>query len=200
MTKETGSKERLLERDTTMNQPFPPNRQSQGQQGPMPAHPQQAAYQPGAGRPNGWQAPYGNPYAQNQYAGGHTNPHQQHGAAVNDGNGLSIASMVLGIVSIPFFIFLIPSVLAIVFGFMGKSRAVKATGKSSGFAIAGIVTGFVSLGFLIVYALFIAIFISAVAKDMPQENHFQHRGKSSMPVMQVTESSHGGLAASVDGR
>jgi hypothetical protein len=60
--------------------------------------------------------------------------------------GLSIASLVLGIISVVTFCFWIVGVpcaiLAIIFGFIGRTQG------GQGMAVAGLVLGFVSLGLL----------------------------------------------------
>jgi hypothetical protein len=74
-------------------------------------------------------------------------------------NGLAIASMVLGIL----WIYWIGSILALIFGYVAKGQIDRAAGRQGGrgMAIAGIVLGWIGLGFL---ALFIVIGI-AVSND-----------------------------------
>lgn len=64
-------------------------------------------------------------------------------------NGMAVASMVLGIVGMfTFPLFMIPNILAVVFGFVGRSqidRAPPHTMGGRGMAIAGIVLGFVGI-------------------------------------------------------
>lgn len=62
-------------------------------------------------------------------------------------NGLAIASLVLGIV----WLFGIGSILALVFGYIGKSQIDRSGGRESGrgLAIAGIVLGWVGVGLLL---------------------------------------------------
>ena len=63
-------------------------------------------------------------------------------------NGLAIASLVLGLVNvIPcFWLFPIPAVLAVIFGFVSRSQMKKmGSDKGSGLAIAGLVIGVVFL-------------------------------------------------------
>jgi len=69
-------------------------------------------------------------------------------------NGFAVASLVLGIV----WLYGIGSVLALIFGFVGKSDIDRSGGQQSGrgFAIAGIVLGFVGI------ALAVAVIIEAV--------------------------------------
>ena len=64
------------------------------------------------------------------------------------GMGLGIASMVLGIISLPFCTFLIPAILALIFGIISKVQ-----GYKRGMSTAGIVLGSVSLGLFVIYFL-----------------------------------------------
>jgi hypothetical protein len=61
-------------------------------------------------------------------------------------NGLAIASMVLGIV----WIYWIGSILALIFGYIAKGQINRSQGRQTGrgMAIAGIVLGWVGIGFL----------------------------------------------------
>lgn len=66
---------------------------------------------------------------------------------------MSIASLVLGLVGIPLCFVFIPSVLAVVFGFVGLSQIKQdPSQRGRGMAIAGLVLGFAMLA-LIVLAL-----------------------------------------------
>ncbi len=77
-------------------------------------------------------------------------------------NGMAIASMVLGIVAVPllccWFIGVVPAVLAIIFGFLAKNNIKSSYGaeKGDGMAIAGIVLGFVAIGFSLIVLAFYA--------------------------------------------
>lgn len=76
-------------------------------------------------------------------------------------NGLGIASMVLGIVSIPFcFCFGIgglAGVVAVILGFLGKQKSDRGEATNRGMALAGIITGFVGLGLAIIYWVLFAL-------------------------------------------
>ncbi len=104
-------------------------------------------------------------------------PMPGHGYAVprHPSSGLSVASMVTGIVSIVLcwtVIFSIPlGILALIFGFIGKSKGGK------GMAIAGIITG--AIGLLLTVIILIAAF-SAGDSDVRHrlkhhERHFRNR-------------------------
>lgn len=68
---------------------------------------------------------------------------------------MAIASMVLGIL----WIYWVGSILALIFGYMAKKQ-IKETGQGGGgMATAGIVLGYIGLGFL---ALFAVVLIAAV--------------------------------------
>lgn len=72
-------------------------------------------------------------------------------------NGLAIASMVLGIV----WVYWIGSILALIFGYIAKGQINASAGRQGGrgMAIAGIVLGWVGLGFLCL--AIIAVLVSA---------------------------------------
>ena len=61
-------------------------------------------------------------------------------------NGLAVASLVLGIV----WLYWIGSILALIFGYLAKGQIADSQGRQSGrgMAIAGIVLGYVGIGFL----------------------------------------------------
>jgi hypothetical protein len=75
-------------------------------------------------------------------------------------NGFAIASMVLGIVSIPLlcccYIGAVPAIIAIIFGFIARNKIKEAFGsqKGEGMALAGIITGFSTLGLIILLLVF----------------------------------------------
>jgi hypothetical protein len=86
-------------------------------------------------------------------------------APVSASNGLAVAALVVGIVSlvlffIPGFAFLL-GIVAIVLGALGIARANKMAGKQRGVAIAGLVCGAVGI---IVNVLFIVLIVN-VAND-----------------------------------
>jgi len=107
------------------------------------------------GGPGGPDNSFGNmpPYAYGGYGsyGGPTPPAGP--------NGMAIAALVLGIVSIPggftVWIGLIAGVLGIVFGIIGLRRASQPGGRGKGMAVAGLATGVVGLVLSIVVGLFI---------------------------------------------
>jgi hypothetical protein len=93
-------------------------------------------------------------------------------APVSASNGLAVAALVLGIVSlvlffIPGFGFLL-GVVAIVLGALGIARANKMAGKQRGVAIAGLVCGAIGV---IVNVLFIALIVN-VSNDPNVQNIF----------------------------
>ncbi len=71
-------------------------------------------------------------------------------------DGLAIASLVCGIVGFTFCF--IPSVVAIVLGFVSRSRIRQANGRlrGGGMALAGIICGFVGVAFLAIVILLVA--------------------------------------------
>lgn len=76
-------------------------------------------------------------------------------------NGLAIASMVLGIV----WAYWIGSILALVFGYLAKRQIVESGGTQTGdgMATAGIVLGWVGVGF---FAFFVVIFAIGAASGV----------------------------------
>jgi len=81
-------------------------------------------------------------------------------------SGLAIASMVLGIIGVPLFVLVVPSLLAVIFGAVSlrqiKARPHELTGR--GMAIAGIVTG--ATAFVIILLL---IVLGAASPAVSQE-------------------------------
>lgn len=68
-------------------------------------------------------------------------------------NGMSIASLVLGLVGLPLCFLLVPSLLAVIFGFVGLSQIKNdPSQRGRGMAIAGVVLG-ASILALVVLAL-----------------------------------------------
>lgn len=68
-------------------------------------------------------------------------------------NGMSIASLVLGLVGLPLCFLLVPSLLAVIFGFVGMSQIKNdPSQRGRGMAIAGVVLG-ASILALVVLAL-----------------------------------------------
>jgi hypothetical protein len=69
------------------------------------------------------------------------------------GNGMAVASLVLGIIGVVFglvpltgFIAIILGVLAVIFGFIGRGNAKKKGLERGGMATAGLILGFIALG------------------------------------------------------
>ena len=111
----------------------------------------QAQYQPPQYQPPQYQPPYGQQYyAQPVYGARPEAP----------GNGLCIAGMVCGILSLLFlcssFLSLVPAILGIVLSAVGLSKAKKA-GVKNGMAIAGLVTS--SLALVIDIALIVLLLV-----------------------------------------
>lgn len=113
---------------------------------PQPAYPAQPAYPvspaPGPG-PGGYgTAPYG------------SNPTVPYGhVAQRKVNGLAIAALICGCGG---FLFFVPAVLGIIFGFVARSQIKRSNGaqKGDGMAIAGIIVGF---GWVAILVLSIAL-------------------------------------------
>ena len=75
-------------------------------------------------------------------------------------NGLAVASLVCACAGIIPFLFGIPSVLGIVFGFVARSQIRNAHGAQggAGLALAGIIVGFSLIGLFILAVVLIAVF------------------------------------------
>jgi hypothetical protein len=91
-----------------------------------------------------------------QYGGGY--PQQPVYVVQSTTNGMAIASLVLGIL----WLWWLGSILALIFGYQGKSQIDRSGGQQSGrgMAIAGIVLGWIGVGTLV---LFIGLAISTQA-------------------------------------
>lgn len=94
----------------------------------QPAQPQAAPPPYGAPVPYGQPLPYGTPVPLGMRR-----------------NGLGTAALVLGIVSFCAFSFVIPPVLAVVFGVIGRNRAKRGEATNKGVATAGLVLGSITL-------------------------------------------------------
>lgn len=109
--------------------PFPPPAET-----PQPYTPPQY----GAPQyPNPAQPPYGQPYG-SPYAPG----------AGQQKNGMGVAALVLGILAILtgwFLLGVVPGILAIVFGVIGRGRAKRGEANNGGLALAGLICGIVGI-------------------------------------------------------
>ena len=66
-------------------------------------------------------------------------------------NGFCVASLVLGIIGIPGFCIVVPSILAISFGAIGLSKVSKSEAGGKNLAIAGIICGVIGCGIRVYY-------------------------------------------------
>ena len=75
-------------------------------------------------------------------------------------NGLAVASLVGSCVGIIPFLFGVPCILGIVFGFVSRSRIKRSQGAlgGDGLALAGIIVGFSLIGIFIVVVILLGIF------------------------------------------
>jgi hypothetical protein len=119
-------------------------------------YPTHAPVQPGYANPYG-QPPYGQP---GPY--GYPAAYAQPGTVRH--NGLAIASLVCSCVG--FFLFAVPSVLGVIFGFVARSQIRRAGGWQSGdgMALAGIIIGFAGIA-LVFIVLVIALVGSSVTPN-----------------------------------
>ncbi|MBA2566559.1 MAG: DUF4190 domain-containing protein [Thermoleophilaceae bacterium] len=140
------------ESDTPVTQPTAPAGSEQATERlPAPVPPPSPS--PYGQYPHGQQYPQG-PYQQEPYQQGHYQQpiYQPVYAPAPKPNGLAIASLVLGIL----WVYWIGSILALIFGMVGKSQIDNSGGAQSGrgMAIAGIVLGWVGIGILLLFILF----------------------------------------------
>lgn len=89
---------------------------------------------------------YGQPYGQGSYGPGSGGSTPQRKT-----NGLAVASLVLGIL----WVCGVGSILALIFGYMGKKQIDESQGQQEGrgMAIAGIVLGWIGVAFLVLYII-----------------------------------------------
>jgi hypothetical protein len=82
-------------------------------------------------------------------------------------NGLAIASLVLGIV----WVFGLGSILAVIFGFVGRKQIRQSGGRQSGggMAIAGIVLGFVGVVGLILWIVLVIAVTTSISNCLDQQ-------------------------------
>lgn len=102
----------------------------------------------------GYQQPQPNGYTNQQYQPQMPYGQPPYGQKPNDGKGMSIAALVLGICGlvIPWAGF-VASILGIVFGIIGRSKSVACYGRASGMATAGLVTGIVGTAFGLIWII-----------------------------------------------
>ena len=109
---------------------------------PSPYGQQPYGQQPYGQQPYGQQPQWGQqPYGQQPQWGQYGQP-----PASRTTNGMAIASMVLGIL----WIYWIGSVLALVFGYIAKSQIKARNEGGGGMATAGIVLGWIGVGFFVI--------------------------------------------------
>jgi Domain of unknown function (DUF4190) len=98
------------------------------------------------------------PYAAPQPYGPPPYGYQDYGPPNRATNGMAIASMVLGIL----WLWGVGSILALVFGYVGRSQIRQRNEGGNGMAIAGIVLGWLGVGLLIFW---IVVFAAAANSD-----------------------------------
>ena len=109
------------------------------------------------------------------YSGGNefgSMPPYAGGAPTQPRNGLSIAALVLGIISVPaaltVWIGAICAVLAIVFGIIGLNQAKKGRANRRAFALVGLITGVIGL------VLSVVVFAYAVKRTQACQDRIGH--------------------------
>lgn len=135
------------------NGPGPADQPPVGQYGyPAPPQPQYGYPAPAGPQYGGYPGYPG--YGQNAWGG------------PGPANGMGIASLVLGLISVAGFCMyglgIILGVLALIFGLIGRGRVTKGEANNGGVALAGIILGSVGI---VVSAAFLGFFIWAVTND-----------------------------------
>jgi amino acid transporter len=77
-------------------------------------------------------------------------------------NGMAIASLVLGILG---WLYLIPAILALVFGYVARGQIRERGEQGMGLAIAGIVLGWVWIGLALIFIVLLIILAATGALD-----------------------------------
>ncbi len=109
-------------------------------------------------QPQVTQQPVNNPYAQNPHG---TQPYNPNYGAPQDAKGLSIASMVTGIVSLVLmFVYIgwLSGIAAVILGHI----AMKKEPAGKGMALAGLITGYVAIGLSLIFLIFAVILFGLV--------------------------------------
>ncbi|MGW2653207.1 DUF4190 domain-containing protein [Streptomyces sp. NPDC001478] len=142
---------------------------------------------PGQGQAHGYPAPlpqYGDYAGYPGYAG-----YPANGWGPAPANGLGIASLVLGIISVALFCLwglgIILGVLALVFGLIGRGRAKRGEADNAGVALAGVILGSVGI---VVSAAFLGLMIWAIASD---DFETEESGTVYEPTSLVVDVTHG---------
>ena len=125
----------------------------------QPASGQPTYGNPGYGQPIGQPAvaPYAQPAPLLAYGGYASGPLPT--------NGMAIASMILGILSIPLIFAYCAgtpcAILAVVFGHLARGRARRGETAGGGMALAGLICGYVTLAVVLAVVILFAVFIAA---------------------------------------
>jgi hypothetical protein len=135
---------------------------------------------PAAQLPQGPAAPYGAGYGYPAYPGygqsGWGEPaYGRPGWQPQPANGLGVAAMVLGILSVCLFclygvVGIVLGVLALIFGIMGRKRARQGTATNSGQALAGIILGAIGIA---IGAIVVALLAWGVSKAWNDDKTIQ---------------------------
>jgi hypothetical protein len=116
-----------------------------------------------------------------------------YGRPVNTGNGVSVASLVLGILSICLYFTLIPGLIAICLGVKGRRQSRAITGRPNGMATAGMVMGIVATAFFGVFLLFFTVGISMIGGsiDLRERQCRNHLREISIAIVKVYDQNGG---------
>lgn len=82
-------------------------------------------------------------------------------------NGMAIASLVLGILG---WLYLIPAILALVFGYIARGQIKERGEQGMGLAIAGIVLGWVWIGLAVIFIVLLIILAATGSLDDEEFN------------------------------
>jgi hypothetical protein len=89
-------------------------------------------------------------------------------------NGMAIASLVCGVTSVPLSCFVVPGILAIIFGHIARAQIRRGQGGGDGMALTGLICGYVmtavtALGYA-VYVFLIVVFAVSASNRRPGPN------------------------------
>ena len=125
----------------------------------------------------GQQPPYGQPppsygqqpdYGQSPAYGqpGYGQPPVRQG-----GNGLAVAALVLGILALVSFLTILGGIglglIAVILGFIARSKAKQGTGSGTGLAVGGIITGLLGIVLALAWGAFLLFFANEVSECDP---------------------------------
>jgi hypothetical protein len=90
-----------------------------------------------------------------------------YGAPSNAGQGLGVASMILGILALPATCFygtgLVFAILAVIFGHIARTQSQRANGQANGMAVAGLICGYIALAIVVIAIVFMLVILGSIS-------------------------------------